>query len=471
MKRDKAELENYLNDLFLKKKHPGVAVSVRGPEGVLFEKGFGYRNAEGDKPVDPDTVFGIASMSKSMTALACAILHAEKKLDLGDPMVKYFPNLHIPGAPDECVTLRTIAMHRAGLPPLPPLEWSIAMNSVERDSEWFRHMKKTAPNKMDKIEQIVDYITKGDYQVLGAPGEYMSYSNDGYALLSYVVDQAAGISLEEFLDERVFKPLGMTRTVLDLDAGEARKIAGENMTSLFERDEETGELICDDNWSVLPPFRGCACVKSTASDMTRYYKMLSDKGRWEGKQVIPEEAIEEMVGSRFPLSEKPFYCLGLEKSLMSGTIMCDHSGGLHGVSSRGGFLAGGYSAAVLCNEGDVSMEEFLWACWNFILGLPLETRHKWAVPSGKTFSMEEALFGDFLAEEGLPAHLIVHSEDGKLKGDYCGRKVDLLYCNETVFRAVASDDPNTDVSIFEFYIRDGKAWAVRCGNRMYQRVE
>ena len=117
------------------------------------------------------------------------------------------------------------------------------------------------------------------------------------------------------------------------------------------------------------------------------------------------------------------------------------------------------------------MEEFLWACWNFILGLPLETRHKWAVPSGKTFSMEEALFGDFLAEEGLPAHLIVHSEDGKLKGDYCGRKVDLLYCNETVFRAVASDDPNTDVSIFEFYIRDGKAWAVRCGNRMYQRVE
>ena len=277
MKRDKAELENYLNDLFLKKKHPGVAVSVRGPEGVLFEKGFGYRNAEGDKPVDPDTVFGIASMSKSMTALACAILHAEKKLDLGDPMVKYFPNLHIPGAPDECVTLRTIAMHRAGLPPLPPLEWSIAMNSVERDSEWFRHMQKTAPNKMDKI---VDYITKGDYQVLGAPGEYMSYSNDGYALLSYVVDQAAGISLEEFLDERVFKPLGMTRTVLDLDAGEARKIAGENMTSLFERDEETGELICDDNWSVLPPFRGCACVKSTASDMTRYYKMLSDKGRW-----------------------------------------------------------------------------------------------------------------------------------------------------------------------------------------------
>ena len=74
---------------------------------------------------------------------------------------------------------------------------------------------------MDRIEQIVDYISAGNYQPV-APGEYMSYSNEGYALLSYIVDQAAGITLEEFLKKRIFEPLGMTRTVLDLDGGEAR---------------------------------------------------------------------------------------------------------------------------------------------------------------------------------------------------------------------------------------------------------
>lgn len=194
MKRDHVELEKELNKIFQKKGYPGMAVSIRGPEGILFEKGFGIRNGDSKLPVDQDTVFGIASMSKSMTALALCILQTEGKLDLKDPIVKYFPDMHIPGAPDECVTLEIIAMHRAGIPPMPPLEWSIAMNSIERDSKWYRHMVATAPNKMDKIEDIVEYISKGDYKTLGAPGEYMSYSNDGYALLSYVAAGTAVIN-------------------------------------------------------------------------------------------------------------------------------------------------------------------------------------------------------------------------------------------------------------------------------------
>ena len=52
----------------------------------------------------------------------------------------------------------------------------------------------------------------------------MSYSNDAYAILSYVVDKAAGQSLESFLEERIFRPLGMTRTVLDLDGSEANSL-------------------------------------------------------------------------------------------------------------------------------------------------------------------------------------------------------------------------------------------------------
>ena len=371
---DVEKLESCLAELFERRGYPGMAVCVRGPEGVLFEKGFGYRSMEPKKGVDGDTVFAIASMSKSMTALACCILQAEGKMSLDDPVTDYFPDFHIPGAADECVTVKTLAMHRAGLPPMEPLEWSIAKNSIERESRWYREMLRTAPNQMDRIEQIVDYISAGNYEPLGAPGEYMSYSNEGYALLSYIVDQAAGITLEEFLEERIFRPLGMTRTVLDLDGSEARKLAEGNITSLFERDED-GKMVWDDNWSVLPPFRGCACVKSTARDMAKYYQMLADGGRWMGRQVIPAEAAELMYGREFPLRDRPFYCMGLKKRLIGGKMVCEHSGGLHGVSSKGGFMEGGYAAVVLCNEGDLDMEEFQWICYNFILGLPLETRH------------------------------------------------------------------------------------------------
>lgn len=468
--RDVSALEQYLEKLFREKKLSGMAIAIRGPEGMLFRKGLGFINEERNKLPDENTIFGIASMSKSMTGLACCMLHADGKLNLKDPMKKYFPKLHIPGVPDELLTVENIALHRGGIPPMEPLEWSIAMNSVERDSEWYRYMLKTSPNKMDKIEQIVDYISEGKYPSLGMPGEYMSYSNEGYALLSYAVDMAAGQSLESYLKEKLFEPLGMTRTVLDLDASEAIALAGGNITGLFEEDGEGG-WVYDENWSVLPPFRGCACVKSTASDMTKYYKMIADKGVWEGRQVVSEAAIELFVGRKFPTRIKPYYCMGLEKRLIGGKVVCQHSGGLHGVSSFGGAMEGGYGITVLCNQGDADAEQFQQACYNFLLGQQLETDNHWAKPCGKEFSAPEMLCGDFVAHEGVPSHTIVKYENGKLSAVYGGNAVDLLYCGANVFIAVKPDDHSKRVSTFRFYIRDGKAWAVKCYTRIYRREE
>ena len=88
-------LDAYLSNLYEKKGYSGIAVCIRGPEGIIFEKGYGYRNLEEKKPINGDTVCGIASMSKSLTSLACCILHAEGKMSLEDPVTKYFPDFHI----------------------------------------------------------------------------------------------------------------------------------------------------------------------------------------------------------------------------------------------------------------------------------------------------------------------------------------------------------------------------------------
>ncbi len=134
MKRDTNALDQALQSLFEKRGYPGIAVTIRGPEGILFEKGYGYRDVEHQLPADTHTIFGIASMSKSITALCCAILATEGKLSLEDPITKYFPTLHIPGIPDECVTLRKClrctgpAFHR----------WSL----------WNGRLRKTAGNAM-----------------------------------------------------------------------------------------------------------------------------------------------------------------------------------------------------------------------------------------------------------------------------------------------------------------------------------
>ena len=281
MKIDYVALDKRIQALIKKDRLPGVTVCIKGPEGIVFEKAYGYRDEHLSVPTEMDTMFGIASMSKSITCLALSILESEGKLSWDDPVCKYFPKFSVPGAPRDTVTLRTLAQHTSGIPPMEPLEWSIAVNSINRSGEWIDAMRASAPNAMETIDQIIDYIAHCEYPTVGAPGENMSYCNEGYAILSYVVDQAAGIPLEQFCMERIFQPIGMTRTIMDDDCVSARALSDGNITSLFER--ENGEHICDDNWSVLPPFRGCAMVKSTARDMAAYYRCLSNYGLHEGE--------------------------------------------------------------------------------------------------------------------------------------------------------------------------------------------
>ncbi len=470
MKYDLQALDAALAKRIEEKKLPGVTVSIRGPEGVIFEKGYGFGDEARKRPMNEHTIMGIASMSKSTVTLALSILAAEGKFDWNDPVTKYFPTFELKGNPKDSVTVHHLATHTAGIPPMEPLEWSIALNTPGRGGEWVDAMKATAPNQMDTIQQIVDYISEGKYQTLGGPGEYMSYSNEGYAILNYIFDQAAGEPLEGFLTRRVFQPMGMFRTVLDEDCSEARKLAADgNITSLWERDEK-GNFMVDDNWSILPPFRACACVKSTAHDVARYYQCISNHGVIDGVQAIPAAAADMMCGPQFPLGEKPWYCYGLNKRLWKDHTICEHSGGLHGVSTHGGMLWGeNYGFAALCNEGDQDTDDLCQMMYNLIMGEPIEEAHVWLHPTGKQFSQPEMLEGEYICHEGIPASFKVFFAEGKLQVKRPLGVYDLVHCGETWFQIV--NKKGERCGRCHFWCRDGKAWGVQVYTRIYQRAE
>ena len=464
---DRTAVDEKINTLIARDKLSGVSVCVKGPEGTVFEKGYGFRDAARSLTPDPDTMFGVASMSKSITALAISILETEGRLSWEDPVYKYFPRFSVPGAAKDAVTLRTLAMHTSGIPPMEPLEWSIAVNSVNRQSDWLTAMRQSAPNSMSTIDQIIDYIAACPYPTVGAPGENMSYSNEGYAILSYVADMASGIPLEQFCMERIFRPLGMARTIMDDDCVSARELSGGNITSLFEADE-SGELVCDDDWSILPPFRGCAMVKSTARDMAAYYRCLSNGGMHNGVQAIPKAAVDALIGPWLPASEIACYGLGLYKRVKCGHTICEHSGGLHGVSTKGGLLLGeGYGFAVLCNQGDADMDDIMWVLYNAVMGLPLETSHRWFVPVGRDFSDPDMLSGSFICHEGVPAIVKVTPEAGGVSAVVSEKPARLVYCGGTRFLAMDAGKPDLLRARLEFFIRNGHAWGVRCGSRIY----
>ena len=461
-------LSAYLNDWAKQKNLAGASASMLGPDGARYEWTYGQRDAAGT-PVDMDTMFGIASMSKSITSLCICILECEGRLSLEDPVCKYFPDFRVPGQPREAVTLRHLMMHTAGIPPMEPLEWSIAVNSPGRDeSEWAQAMRKSSPNRMDKIEHIIDYVANCPYHTLGAPGEVFSYSNESYAILSYVVDKAAGMPLETFMAERIFAPVGMTRSILDNGIDDARALSGGNITSLFEVSD--GVKKCDDDWSILPPFRGCAMVKSTARDMAAYYRMIANYGMHEGEQVIPRRAIELLCGKYHPVTELNVMCCGLNKREKNGHVICEHSGGLHGVSTKGGLLLGeGWGFAVLCNQGDEDMDELMWGMYNAVMGLPLEESHMWFIPTGEAFSMPEAIVGSYIDHEGTPSVLTIYEEKGKLCGMRDDSAFDMAYCGGTRFIALNKETGEYRFRI-EFFIRDGRAWGVRRGTRVSERM-
>ena len=468
---DSSALDTYLTGLCEKKALPGVSAAILGPNGLEYAFNYGCRDGASLHPVDNDTLLGIASMSKSMTALCACILACEGKLDLNAPVSDFFPEFELAEQPREAATVRMLAMHTAGIPPMEPLEWSIAMNSEGRsENDWLREMKRTAPNNMETIDEILDYIAHCGYNTLGAPGEVMSYSNEGYAILSYIIDKAAGVPLEQFMAEHIFAPLGMTRTILDNGIDAARALSGGNITSLFE--VEDGRRVCDDNWSVLPPFRGCAMVKSTSRDMATYYRMIANMGMHEGEQVIPTHAVDLLVGRYHPLSSQLTMCMGLNKREFAGHIVCEHAGGLHGVSSKGGLLLGeGYGFAVLCNQGDENMDALLYGMLCAVMGLPLDTNMDWFIPAHRDFSAPLMIRGRYIGHEGVPSIVCIHcEEDGTLlRGTRDGEDLRLIYCGGARFLAVKPDDPNDVVCHLEFLIHAGRAWGVRVGTRVFER--
>jgi len=251
--------------------------------------------------------------------------------------------------------------------------------------------------------------------------------------------------------------------VMDDDCACARSMAGENIVSLFEYENDT--LVCDDHWSILPPFRGCAMVKSTARDMSAYYRCLSNYGMHDGKQVLPRAAVERMIGAEIPAGDQAVYGLGLYKRAKSGHVFCEHAGGLHGVSTKGGLLLGeGYGFAVLCSLGDADMDEIMWTLYNAVLGWPIGESHRWFRPVGRAFSDLPMLSGSYLCHEGETAVVRVDDAGHARISDH---DTDLVYCGAARFLAMDRENPETLRARLEFFFRNGHAWGVRVGSRIY----
>lgn len=184
-------IDDYLRAEIKKRQIPGLAVAVVKNGEIIKLKGYGVASIEHNVAVTPDTVFDLASVTKSFTATAIMMLVEEGRIGLDHRITEYVPNA--PAAWND-ITVRHLLTHTAGF----EAEFMPTLNgrwlSDYTTQEMFEAAIKLAPS--------------------AAPGERYRYSDTGYFLLGVIIEQVTGKRYAEFLSERMFKPLRMSSTTL-----------------------------------------------------------------------------------------------------------------------------------------------------------------------------------------------------------------------------------------------------------------
>lgn len=177
-------VDAFVKEELQRQKIPGVSIAIVSDGKPTLVKGYGFANVEHQVPVKPETVFQSGSVGKQFTSMAVMLLVEEGKLTLDDKLVK-----HMPYIPAEWggITIRHLLTHTAGLGDY-PRDFDPTRNVTE--TELFKQLSAAKPG--------------------AAPGERWAYSNVGYVTLGVLIRKLSGKFYGDFLQERVFKPLGMT---------------------------------------------------------------------------------------------------------------------------------------------------------------------------------------------------------------------------------------------------------------------
>jgi len=175
-------------------KSPGMAVMVRRNGHTLFAHGYGVRDLRSFAPIDKETDFRLASVTKQFTATAIMLLVHDGKLRFDQRLTDIFPEFPAYG---QAIMIRNLLTHTSGLPDyedlMKPGEWTPEHQIQDRE-----------------VLGLLEHQTKGKF----APGTAWAYSNSGYVVLGLIAAKVSGRTFGEFLDERVFQPLRMKHTLV-----------------------------------------------------------------------------------------------------------------------------------------------------------------------------------------------------------------------------------------------------------------
>lgn len=302
---------------------PGAVLAIIQDGKIVYERGYGMAKLEDGIVNTPDKVFDVGSVSKQFTAACVAMLVREGKVGLDDDIRKHLPEMPAYAKP---VTVRHLLHHTSGLRDYNAL---LELAGFRADAD--------SPTVEEALE-IVRRQKKLNY----TPGDEYSYTNTGFFLLSQIVERVSGKSLNAFAQERIFKPLGMTKTLFQDDHTQVIKDRATGYTRV--EGEGGGFKICLSNWDET----GDGNVYTTVRDLSLWDQAFYTGALGKGLTGMLQETGVLNSG------EKIDYAWGLVVSEYKGLRIVEHGGawvGFRAAIVR--FPDQRFSVVILANLDDI----------------------------------------------------------------------------------------------------------------------
>ncbi len=227
---------------------PGISVAIVNDQDLLWSRGFGYADLEGEVAVSPQTIFSICSVSKLFTSIAVMQLRDAGKLNLDDPLETHLPWFDIQQTYTDVppATVRGLLTHTSGLPRESPFPY-------------WTDPTFPFPTREEMMERVSSQRT------LYPTDRYFQYSNFGMALLGEIVSAASGMPYDSYIRQRILEPLGMTDTTTDIPL----QLAGGQLATGYSPLDRSGQrhALALFQPRAMAPAAGYA---STVEDLARF---------------------------------------------------------------------------------------------------------------------------------------------------------------------------------------------------------
>ena len=296
----------------------GAGAGVVHGDQLVWAGGVGFADIASRRHAGPDTLYRIASITKTFTGTAIMRLRDAGKLDLDDPAVQWLPELADSGSPQTIgqVTIRRLLSHEAGLTSEPPgTDWALKTPRYQGD----------AASNLARAAEIFTAI---------GPNQQPKYSNLGYQLLGEIIHRASGTPYPDYIQQEILTPLAMPDTAFD-PVGDA--LAGRTATGYSGRS-------FSDELSIAPHMTDVWAeggLWSTVEDLARWisFQLRAHADDPQDSPVLASASLREMHKPRYLSDEQWTEAWGITWYAVrkDDVTWVQHSGGLHGFTSNACF--------------------------------------------------------------------------------------------------------------------------------------